>query len=184
LAHQQLLLRAVSGPPRGAIRMLLKLRRPSGDRSGLAACGETCFPHSDMNEGVSHARASRARSGAACARSSSGPTAPSATPDRETREGQTSRPLATQSHALRPSPQNSRSPAAENSAPQQPGPATVRVKSAHRFGVWIEVMVVEDLIQSRVERVRGTARQVLRRYPHRRLSWMQSSFAHRQRATV
>jgi hypothetical protein len=42
-------------------------------------------------------------------------------------------------------------------------------------------MFVEDLIQARVERVCGAARQVLRGHPHRRLRWTPSSFAHRHR---
>jgi hypothetical protein len=39
----------------------------------------------------------------------------------------------------------------------------------------------EDLIQSRVERMRRTARQVFSRYPDRRLLRVLSSFAHRHR---
>ena len=42
-------------------------------------------------------------------------------------------------------------------------------------------MLVEDLIQSHVERMRSTARQVLGRQPHRRLLRVSPSFAHRHR---
>ena len=52
---------------------------------------------------------------------------------------------------------------------------------AESFDVPVEVMLVEDLIQSRVERMRGSLRQVLRRHPHRRLRRVPPSFAHRHR---
>jgi hypothetical protein len=45
----------------------------------------------------------------------------------------------------------------------------------------VEVVLVEHLIQSRVERESGTARQVLSRHPHRRLLRVPLSFAHRHR---
>src|SRR5262249_18048450 len=48
-----------------------------------------------------------------------------------------------------------------------------------RLDVSVEVRRVQDLIQSRVERMRGAPRQVLCRYPHRRLLVApSSSFAH------
>jgi len=43
----------------------------------------------------------------------------------------------------------------------------------------VEVMLIEDLIQSRVERMRDAARQVLGRHPHRGLRRVPPSFAHR-----
>ena len=44
-----------------------------------------------------------------------------------------------------------------------------------------EVVLIEDLIQTCVERMGDTARQVLSRHPHRRLLRPPSSFAHRHR---
>jgi hypothetical protein len=49
---------------------------------------------------------------------------------------------------------------------------------AQRLDISIEIGLVEDLIQSRVERMRGAARQVLCGYPHRRL------FARRRRLPI
>ena len=50
---------------------------------------------------------------------------------------------------------------------RQPWPALIRVESlAESFDVGIEVMLVENLIQSRIERMRGTPRQVLCGHPH------------------
>jgi hypothetical protein len=48
----------------------------------------------------------------------------------------------------------------------------------------VEVVLVENLIQSRVKRVGGTARQVLGCHPHRGLIRMPLSFAHRHRQHV
>ena len=65
---------------------------------------------------------------------------------------------------------------------RQPRPAVVRVESlAQAFDEPVEVVLVEDLIQSRVERMRGTARQILGRHPHRCLLRVPPSFAHRHR---
>jgi hypothetical protein len=48
--------------------------------------------------------------------------------------------------------------------------ALVRVESlAQTLNESVEVVLIKNLIQSRVERVRGTARQVFGRHPHRRL---------------
>jgi hypothetical protein len=52
---------------------------------------------------------------------------------------------------------------------------------AERLDVVIEARVVEDMIQSCVERVRGGPRQIVCRDPHRRLLRPPSSFAHRHR---
>jgi hypothetical protein len=51
------------------------------------------------------------------------------------------------------------------------------------FDVAVEIVLIENLIQSSVERMRGTPRQILGRHPHRLLSRV-LSFAHRHRATV
>ncbi len=48
-----------------------------------------------------------------------------------------------------------------------------------RLDVAVEVRLLEDLIQSGVERVRGGARQILCRDPHRRLLRTPPPFAHR-----
>jgi hypothetical protein len=42
-------------------------------------------------------------------------------------------------------------------------------------------VLVEDLIQPRIERMRGAPWQVVRRHPHRRLRRVPPSFAHRHR---
>jgi len=52
---------------------------------------------------------------------------------------------------------------------------------AQRLDVSIKVGVVENLIQPRVERMRGAARQVLRGHPYRCLRRTTPSFAHRHR---
>ena len=65
---------------------------------------------------------------------------------------------------------------------QQPRPAVVRVtRVAQALDVSVEVVPVEDLIQSRVEGMRGTPRQVLGRHPHRRLRRVPLSCTHRHR---
>jgi hypothetical protein len=65
---------------------------------------------------------------------------------------------------------------------RQPRSALVRVESlAQSFDVLVKVVPVENLVQSRVEGMRGAPRQVLSRYPHRRLLRAPSSFAHRHR---
>jgi hypothetical protein len=59
---------------------------------------------------------------------------------------------------------------AEAASRRQPRPTIVRVESlAQSFDVPIEVGLVEDLVQSRVERVRGTPRQILGYQPNRGL---------------
>ena len=55
---------------------------------------------------------------------------------------------------------------------------------AQTFDESVEIVLVEDLIQARVERMGGTARQILRRHPHRRLIRLPFSFTHRHWATV
>lgn len=52
----------------------------------------------------------------------------------------------------------------------------LRAESCHAP---VEVVLVEDLIQARVERVGGTARQVVGGDPHRRLLRVALSLAHR-----
>ena len=53
---------------------------------------------------------------------------------------------------------------------RQSWPARLSVESvAQAFDEAVEVVLIEDLIQSNVKRMRGTARQVLGRHPHRRL---------------
>src|SRR5262249_45053989 len=52
---------------------------------------------------------------------------------------------------------------------------------AQPFDVPVEIMLIENLIQSRVERMSGAPRQVLGRHPHRSLRRTPSSFAHRHR---
>jgi hypothetical protein len=70
-------------------------------------------------------------------------------------------------------------------ARRQPRPTVVRVESlAQSFDVAVEIVLIENLIQSYVERMRGTPRQILGRHPHRRLFRVPLSFAHRYRATV
>jgi hypothetical protein len=65
---------------------------------------------------------------------------------------------------------------------RQPGPAILRIEPlAESFDEPVEVMVVEDLVQSRVERMRGAPREVVRRQPHRRLLSVSPAFAHRHR---
>jgi hypothetical protein len=65
---------------------------------------------------------------------------------------------------------------------RQPRPAVVRVESlAQAFDIPVEIVLVEDLIQSRVERMGSTAWQVLGHHPHRRLLRVPPSFAHRHR---
>ena len=59
---------------------------------------------------------------------------------------------------------------AEVAARRQARSALVRIESlAQSFDISVEVVLIENLIQSRVERMGGTARQVLGRHPHRRL---------------
>jgi hypothetical protein len=71
---------------------------------------------------------------------------------------------------------------AEIAARRQPWPALVRIEAlAESFDVPVEVVLVEDLIQARVERMCGTARKVLGGQPHRCLLRMPFSFAHRHR---
>ena len=72
---------------------------------------------------------------------------------------------------------------------QQPKVPTRReTRSSHDLGVErgarafdedIELRVVEHTIQPSVERVGRTAREILRRHPHRRLARSPLSFAHR-----
>jgi hypothetical protein len=65
---------------------------------------------------------------------------------------------------------------------RQPWSAVIRGKPlAQPFDVPVEIMLIENLIQSRVERMGGAPRQVLGRHPHRRLLRTPSSFAHRHR---
>jgi hypothetical protein len=106
-------------------------------------------------------------------------------PSRETRATQTNPRHAMQS-ALRiqafeiPDQQEP-----EVASGQQPWPPVVGVESlAQALDVPIEVMLVENLIESRVERMGGTARQILRRHPHRALLRLSPSFAHRHRRRV
>jgi hypothetical protein len=68
---------------------------------------------------------------------------------------------------------------------RQPRPALVGVESlAESLDEAVEVVLIEDLIQPGIERMRRAPRQVARRHPHRRLLRVSSSFAHRHRATV
>jgi len=60
------------------------------------------------------------------------------------------------------------------------GPRARRI-ARRALDVPIEVMLVEDLVQSGVERMRGAARQALGSCPHRRLVRVPLSFAHRHR---
>jgi hypothetical protein len=61
----------------------------------------------------------------------------------------------------------------------------VRIESlTEAFDVPVEVVLVEDLIQSPVERMGCTPRQIFGRHPHRCLLRMSPSFAHRHRATL
>ena len=108
---------------------------------------------------------------------------PPATSSREIHATQTNRPPATQSRAQCPSPRSSRSAASGSSAQAAARVApSSRVESlAPSFDVLVEVVLVENLIQSRVEGMRGAPRQVLSRYPYRRLLRAPSSFAHRHR---
>ena len=69
---------------------------------------------------------------------------------------------------------------AEVATGRQTRPAAVRVKPpAQAFDVPVKALFVEDLIQSRVERMRRTPRQVVGGHPHRRLLRVPPSFAHR-----
>src|SRR5205823_12559962 len=52
---------------------------------------------------------------------------------------------------------------------------------AQRLDVAVEVVRIENLIQSRVERMRSAPRQLLCRHPHGRLLRMPPSFSHRHR---
>jgi hypothetical protein len=64
----------------------------------------------------------------------------------------------------------------------QPRSAVLRVESlADSLDVPVEVMLLKDLIQSRVERMRSATRQVVRHHPHRCLFRASPSFAHRHR---
>jgi hypothetical protein len=67
----------------------------------------------------------------------------------------------------------------------QPWAAIVRVKAlAQPFRVPVEAVLVEYLIEPRVERMRIAAWQALRCDPHRRLLRVPFSFAHRHRDSV
>src|SRR5258705_5022348 len=80
------------------------------------------------------------------------------------RRAQRNRPLGVQAFEI-PDQQE-----AEVAAWRQSGSPLVRVESlAEAFDVPVEVVGVEDLIQSPAERMRGTAWQVGARYPHRLL---------------
>jgi hypothetical protein len=71
---------------------------------------------------------------------------------------------------------------AEVAARRQSWPPVAGVESlAQAFDVSIEVVFVEELIQSCVEGMGGAARQVWDGEPHRHLSRPPSSFAHRHR---
>ena len=73
----------------------------------------------------------------------------------------------------------------EVTARRQAGATLVRVEPlTQSLDEAVEVVLVENLIQSRVERVGGTARQVLGCHPHRGLIRMPLSFAHRHRRSV
>ena len=64
----------------------------------------------------------------------------------------------------------------------QPWPTVVRIEAlAQSFDVSVEAMLLENLTESRVEGMRGTARQILGRHPHRGLLRVPPSFAHRHR---
>ena len=52
---------------------------------------------------------------------------------------------------------------------------------AQALDVAVEVVLIENLIQSRVERMRSAPRQILCHYSHRRLLCVQLAFAHRRR---
>ena len=68
---------------------------------------------------------------------------------------------------------------------RQPRPAVVGVERlAELFDVPVEIVRVEDLIQTRVKRMGGAPRQIAGRHPHRRLFRTPSSFAHRHRRRV
>jgi hypothetical protein len=68
---------------------------------------------------------------------------------------------------------------------RQPRPAGVRLESlTESFDIPIEVVLIENLIHPRVERMRGSARKILGGYPHRRVLRAPLSFAHRHRRSV
>ena len=70
----------------------------------------------------------------------------------------------------------------EVTAGRQAGPALVGIEPlTEPLDEAVEVVLIEHLIESRVEGVAGTAGQVLRRHPHRRLLRTPLSFAHRHR---
>ena len=70
----------------------------------------------------------------------------------------------------------------ETSMAAQPGSTVIRVEAlAQAFDERIEVVLVKNLIQSHVEGMRGTARQILGRHPHRILLRVPASSAHRHR---
>jgi hypothetical protein len=74
---------------------------------------------------------------------------------------------------------------AEVAARRQARSALVGIEPfAQTLDELVEVVLVENLIQSRVERMGGTPWQVLGRDPHRRLLRVPLSFAHRHWATV
>jgi hypothetical protein len=67
---------------------------------------------------------------------------------------------------------------------RQSWPALVGVESlAESFDVAIEAVIVEDLIQARIERMRGAPRQIGGRHPYRCLLRVAPSFAHCHRPT-
>ncbi len=105
---------------------------------------------------------------------------------RATRAGRTNRRGVTQSRARRPSLRKGDQQQPEVAARRQAGSALIRVESlARALDESVEVVLVEDLIQSRVEQMDGTPRQVFGRHPHRRLLRMPpSSFVHRHRRAV
>ena len=67
----------------------------------------------------------------------------------------------------------------------QPRSAVLRVGSfAESLDVSVEVMLLKDLIQSRMERMRSATRQVVRRHPHGCLFRASPSFAHGHRQSL
>jgi hypothetical protein len=74
---------------------------------------------------------------------------------------------------------------AEVAARRQPRSALVRIElGAQLLDEAVEVVLVKNQIQARVERMRGTPRQVLSGDPHRRLLRVSLSFAHRHARPV
>ena len=95
----------------------------------------------------------------------------------------TNRPRARRSRAPSRGLRSTRAAASGNSDPAaDPDARSRRRRSAtERLDVAVEVRLIQDLIQSRVERVRGAPRQVSSGHPHRRLLRAAPSFAHRHR---